>query len=286
VVLVPSTYRRASSAPIPLIISPHGRGLSGRVNAANWGNLPARGGFAVVNPDARGRKLPGHSWGFARHVDDLARMPEILRRTLPWLRIDPRRIYAFGGSMGGQETLLLVARHPRLLAGAAAFDAVADFALQYRNFRRLSCSRRCKRAWGMPLGEGLRKLARREIGGTPKSAPRAYAARSPLAQIRAIAGSCVPLQLWWSVADRVVVDQARQSSRLFWELRRLNPAAPVEAYVGFWIHSREMQATTRLPLALSAFGLLPELVSGDGLRWIPHHSREPCTRTDGGAVSR
>ena len=96
----------------------------------------------------------------------------------------------------------------------------------------------------------------------------------------------MPLQLWWSVADRVVVDQARQSSRLFWELRRLNPAAPVEAYVGFWIHSREMQATTRLPLALSAFGLLPERVSGDGLRWIPHHSREPCTPPDRRSVSR
>ena len=56
---IPSSYRRGSSPPLPLIISPHGRGLSGRVNAANWGNLPARGGFAVVNPDSRGRKLSG-----------------------------------------------------------------------------------------------------------------------------------------------------------------------------------------------------------------------------------
>ena len=43
--------------------------------------------------------------------------------------------------MGGQETLLLVGRYPRLFAGAAAFDAVSNFALQYRNFRRLSCGR-------------------------------------------------------------------------------------------------------------------------------------------------
>ena len=40
--------------------------------------------------------------------------------------VDPHRIYAFGGSMGGQETLLLVALHPRLLAGAAAFDPATD----------------------------------------------------------------------------------------------------------------------------------------------------------------
>jgi pimeloyl-ACP methyl ester carboxylesterase len=276
VVLLPSWYGPRNNPPIPLIISPHGRGLSGRINAANWGNLPARGGFAVVNPDARGRRLSAHSWGFPRHVDDLARLPQILRRTLPWLRFDPERIYAFGGSMGGQETLLLVARHPRLLAGAAAFDAVADFALQYRNFRRLSCGKACLRAWGMPIGDGLRKLARKEIGGTPKTAPRAYARRSPLAYAEAIASSCVPLQLWWSVSDRVVVDQSRQSARLFWELRRLNRGAPVEAFVGFWIHSSEMQARTRLPLALATFGLLPEIVSLDGLRWVPQASSAPC----------
>ena len=44
--------------------------------------------------------------------------------------------------MGGQETLLLVARYPHLLAGAAAFDPVVDFALQYRDFPRLACSSR------------------------------------------------------------------------------------------------------------------------------------------------
>ncbi len=276
VVLLPSWYGPGNNPPVPLIISPHGRGLSGRINAANWGNLPARGGFVVVNPDARGRRLSAHSWGFSRHVDELARMPEILGRTLPWLRVDAERIYAFGGSMGGQETLLLVARHPRLLAGAAAFDAVADFALQYRNFRRLSCGKACLRAWGMPIGDGLRKLARKEIGGTPKTAPRAFAMRSPLSYANAIASSCVPLQLWWSVADQIVVDQARQSAKLFWELRRLNRGAPVEAFVGSWIHSREMQARTRLPLALATFGLLNEIVSLDGVRWVPQASGAPC----------
>jgi acetyl esterase/lipase len=276
VVLLPSWYGPRNNPPVPLIISPHGRGLSGKINAGNWGNLPARGGFVVVNPDARGRRLPAHSWGFPKQIDDLARMPKILRLKLPWLKIDSERIYAFGGSMGGQETLMLVARYPKLLAGAAAFDSVADFALQYRNFERLECGKQCLRNWGMPIGRGLRKLARKEIGGTPKDVPRAWAARSPLAHVRRIANSCVPLQLWWSVSDRIVVDQSKQSARLFWELRRINPGAPVEAFVGFWIHSREMQAKTRLPLALATFGLLPELVSADGLRWIPQASRVPC----------
>ena len=122
-VVLPAWYNPAANPPLPLIISPHGRGLNGRANSILWGNLPGRGSFAVINPDARGRRVAGHSWGYAGHVEDLARMPEILRTTLPWLRIDRKRVYAFGGSMGGQETLLLLARHPGLLAGAAAFSS-------------------------------------------------------------------------------------------------------------------------------------------------------------------
>jgi poly(3-hydroxybutyrate) depolymerase len=258
-VLLPAWYGPRNNPPIPLIISPHGRGLSGRANARIWGNLPARGGFAVVNPDGEGRRLPSHSWGFPGQIKDLAKMPEIVRLTLPWVRIDRSHIYAFGGSMGGQETLLLLARNPRLLAGAAVFDSVTDLALQYRRFPVLNCRGACRRAWrGVPLGRGLQKLARREIGGTPNTAPQAYAARSPLTYARRIAFSCVPLQMWWSVADRVVTHQHRQSRRLFKTIRRVNPDAPVEAFVGFWIHSAEMHAKSRLPLALAAFGLLPQ----------------------------
>jgi hypothetical protein len=276
-VLLPAGYGKGNNPPIPLIISPHGRGLSGRANAANWGNLPTRGGFAVVNPDARGRKLAAHSWGYQGHIDDLARMPTILAKTIPWLKIDRRQIYAFGGSMGGQETLLLVGRYPRLFAGAAAFDAVSDFALQYRNFRRLSCGRGCRRLWGGPIGPGLRQLARKEVGGAPHRARKAWASRSPMTFARRIASSCVPLQMWWSVADRIVLDQHRQSGRLFNRLRRLNPDAPIEAYVGYWTHSHEMQAATRLPLALANFGLLPETPVTIGLHHFPAPASAICT---------
>ncbi|MGZ8783225.1 MAG: alpha/beta hydrolase family protein, partial [Gaiellaceae bacterium] len=210
-------------------------------------------------------------------IDDLARMPEILRTTLPWLRIDRSRIYAFGGSMGGQETLLLLARHPKLLAGAAAFSSVTDLALQYRNFNRLQCKNACRTLVGRQFGSNLRKLARREIGGGPGSHPGGYAARSPVTYARAIARSCVPLQLWWSVADQVVVDQQRQTGRLFWDLRRINENANVEAFVGFWIHSAEMRARTGLPLALSRFGLLAQGRAWQSIRRV----RPPgtvCTR--------
>src|SRR5262249_20744831 len=139
-VVLPAWYGPKSHPRIPLIISPHGRGTNGLVNSKLWADLPAIGGFGVVNPDGQGRRTDRYSWGYAGQIEDLARMPRIVSHALPWLRIDSRRIFAFGGSMGGQESLLLAADHPRLLAGVAAFDPVPNFALQYRNFPKLRCN--------------------------------------------------------------------------------------------------------------------------------------------------
>jgi pimeloyl-ACP methyl ester carboxylesterase len=277
--VLPRWYGPRDHPPLPLVISPHGRGRTGLENAHLWGSLPAAGRFAVISPDGQGRRLGGYSWGSPGQIDDLARMPGIVAAALPWVVIDRSRVYAFGGSMGGQETLLLLARHPHLLAGAAAFDAVSDFALQYRQFDRLRCNKLCLHDLGEPIGRRLRGLARTEIGGSPVGRPLAWRQRSPITYSRAIAASCVPLQLWWSPADRVVVDQQRQSGRLFWRLRRENPLGPISAYVGFWIHSHEMRAGSRLPLALAEFGLLPSrpLAARAGLH-IVKAPAEACAR--------
>src|SRR5207244_6429364 len=102
------------------------------------------------------------------------------------------------------------------------------------------CSRGSLRSWGAPLGFGLRKPAREEIGGTPRSDPRAYARRSPITYARAIASSGVPLQLWWSRTDRVV-RSADQSVPLARKLRRLNHAGPLETVAGSWQNSADMR---------------------------------------------
>src|SRR5437868_11277791 len=167
-VILPRWYSPRDHPPLPLVISPHGRGVFARGNVRRWGDLPARGGFAVINPEGQGRRLTLYSWGDPEEIRDLARMPSIVKHAFPWLQIDRHRVYAFGGSMGGQETLLLLARFPRLLAGAAAFDAPTNMAARYRAFDHL------------PFGDGLQRLARLEIGGTPATDPGGYEVRSPL----------------------------------------------------------------------------------------------------------
>lgn len=241
--VLPSWYGPTRHPPIPFVISPHGRGVSGRYNLRFWGSIAGRGPFVVVSPDGHGRKLPFYSWGWRGQIDDLARMPELARAAFSWLRIAPKRVYAIGDSMGAQEVLLLATRRDIKLAGVAAFDPVSDMAARYR-------------AWSVTPGEQqLPALARVEFGGTPGSTPSAYAARSPIDFVGAIARSRVPIQLWWSRRDAVITDQGVQSERFYERLVALG--ARVRRVVGDWAHGHAMHPQTHLPAALACFGLIP-----------------------------
>jgi pimeloyl-ACP methyl ester carboxylesterase len=149
-----------------------------------------------------------------------------------------------GGSMGGQETLLLTALHPRLLAGAAAFDPATDLRRRYYDFAALKD------------GRTLQRLAREEVGGTPSEVPGAYEQRSPDHYVRRLALSGVPLQIFWSIRDRVIADQYSESGALSDEIKRANPHAELWEFEGEWAHTAEMRSRGRLPRALARFGLL------------------------------
>jgi len=241
--VVPSWYGPRRHPPIPLVISPHGRGVDGAYNLRFWGGMPGRAGFALVSPDGQGRRLGLYSWGYPGQIADLARLPKLVRTAFPWLTVDARRVFAIGDSMGGQEVLLLAARDDIRLAGVIAFDPVTNMAARYRR-------------WFVTPGEQrLPARARIEFGGTPAQVPLAYAARSPDTYLRAIARSGVPIQLWWSRRDRVVTDQERETGAFYRRLMQIAPAARVQEIVGYWQHAHEMHSSTQLPAALACFGL-------------------------------
>ena len=200
-VALPRWYRRGSRRALPLVISPHGRGIDARENCVSWGDLPAVGGFAVVCPVGQGRRLRRYSWGAPSQIDDLRRMPEIVSRDVPWLHVDRSRIYAVGGSMGGQETLLLVARAPRLLAGAIAFDAVTNLGAQYRSLPSLRCDRLC-----YELNGGL---ARDEAAAAGTDRGRRHADRRPARVRRAKPAPLRPPDRRLGCAGRAVVEHER-----------------------------------------------------------------------------
>lgn len=243
--VVPAWYGPNRHPPIPLVISPHGRGVDGAYNLRFWGTLPADGPFALVSPDGQGRRLPLYSWGYPGQIADLAHMPALAHTAFPWLTVNLSRLYAIGDSMGGQEVLLLAALPGIHLAGVVALDPVTSMAARYRK-------------WSVTPGEQrLPALARIEFGGTPAQLPQAYAARSPIAKLDAIARSRIPLQLWWSHDDRVVTDQAQETGAFYRRLVALAPTAPAQEIVGYWQHSHEMHPDTQLPAALACFDLIP-----------------------------
>jgi poly(3-hydroxybutyrate) depolymerase len=244
-IVLPAEYGPNNpTPPLPLVIAPHGRGTGERYNARLWSELPGRGRFAVISPAGMGRRMTYHSWGYPRQIDDLARMPSIAEGALPWLRINDRRIYACGGSMGGHESLLLLGQHPKLLAGVVAIDPVTNFYRRYYDFALSALTR------------GLQALARFEVGGTPNTNPEGYVLRSPTHWLRQIARSGVPLQLWWSLADLIVEDQLHQTAHFYNELKRLKPRGKVEAVTGFWSHMSQMRER-KIPQAMEWLGLLP-----------------------------
>src|SRR3954452_21068522 len=77
-VVLPAWYGPDHNPPLPLVISPHGRGATGLSNSKFFGNLPAVGGFAVICPHGMGRRSKLYSYGYSGQTDCLPRLPRIV----------------------------------------------------------------------------------------------------------------------------------------------------------------------------------------------------------------
>ncbi len=226
VLLLPAGYTRSCASRLPLVISPHGRGESPAAIASSWGRLPSHDDFAVICPAGEGRRLPNYSCAAPGQISDLARMPAIVQHALPWVHIASRHVYAVGPSMGGQEALMLAAQYPDRIAAAVSIDGLTDLAAHFDQMPRP------RRTGRLVLHDMVV-----ECGGTPAQQPYAYALRSPFSYVANLASDDVPVELWWSRCDQVVVDQAAcQSGLLYRSIKRLNPAAPVREVVTDYRH--------------------------------------------------
>ena len=82
------------------------------------GQAPTTGPMIVIAPEARGQTM----YREAGEIDVLEAIADVQRR----LRIDPRRIYITGGSMGGTGAAYLPLRNPDVFAAAAALAGYHD----------------------------------------------------------------------------------------------------------------------------------------------------------------
>ena len=126
-------------------------------------------------------------------------MPDTVEAAVPWVRFDRRRLYLVGSSMGGQESLVGLARAPDRFAAVAAYDGAADLAARYKDMGAAGQSK------------DQAKL-RRELQGVPARRPFEYGQRSPLSLCQTLATCGVPLRVVWSTEDEVVTRTPSPSS--------------------------------------------------------------------------
>lgn len=190
---------QGASAPAPLVVVIHGGSWQGGDST----QLPALNaylaerGYAVAALNYR--LAPAHP--FPAAADDVRSALGYLKTNAAELGIDPARIVLLGRSAGAQLALLVAytANDPAI-RGAVSFYGPTDMAWGYANPTN-------------PLVLDSRGVLEAYLGGTPDSAPAAYAAASP---IRFVGPETPPTLLIHGPRDELV--RYAQSTRLAQQL--------------------------------------------------------------------
>jgi predicted peptidase len=231
----------ASREPVPLILGTHPAGWTNAEDFhggafdtvaphPGWHGLAEKHGVIIVSPQTYGENVPLLSLGYRPSMQDAVGAIDAVRDL--GYRIDHDRIYACGLSMGGQETLLLIARNPGLFAAGFAFNPVIDVRAWYND---ILSSPYYAELNGDDPSLALDHLIQQELGGPADSQLSACAERSP--QSYATQLTTTPLMIYWSQLDDIVPHQAtRQTLALVEEIRRIDPNAPVAAFNHTWSH--------------------------------------------------
>ena len=258
VLVLPSWYGPGNNPPLPIVISPHGRGATGRSNAAFFDRLPAVGRFAVISPDGMGSRLRNFSYGAPGHIDDLA---AVARAGIGRSALAPDRPHA---DLCAREQHGRTERRCCWSPGALICSPARPRSIPSPTSRGATAScRRCRarppasRAGASRYGTVLQSTLEREVGGppdgwqapTPSAAPSTRPRRSRRRECRSSSGGAPKIG-----SSRIRSISPRRCSTHFASPRRVRRSAPPSAD---WAHSKEMRASALLPIVLSGFGLLP-----------------------------
>jgi len=130
IVHVPTSYTGSSSVPVILDFHPLGGSGSQQEGSSGWKGQCDSVGCIAVFPDSSKAKASDNSWnaGYCcdnaekNQVDDV----QFARDMIKWLEtnacVDPKRIYASGGSNGGGMTYRLACQAADVIAAVAPVD--------------------------------------------------------------------------------------------------------------------------------------------------------------------
>ena len=218
--------------PLPLVLAPHPitwtaeqeyqggwDGMQKWGYHRGWHGLAHQYGVIIVLPRGHHRREENCALASPEQIDDMIHLIDILAEQ--GYRIDSRRIYACGKSMGGQEALVLAGKYADRLAATVAFNPIVDLA-----------------AWQEDLANSevaeirefeTNKLVANEVGGLPSEVPALYAERSASHYLDGLAQ--VPTLIFWSDEDLIVPRQiTHHSYHLYQSVKKQSLESPIAEY--------------------------------------------------------
>jgi pimeloyl-ACP methyl ester carboxylesterase len=228
---------KESPQPLPLLLAPHAitwtaaedyhGGLQGLMRGYHPGyfGLPEKHGVIIAMPHGHHHREDLCSLAGPEQITDLAHLVDALAEY--GYKVDSRRVYACGLSMGAQEALVLAGRYPDRIAALVAFNPIVDLAAWYEELATSEIPE-------IREYDTARRIAN-EVGGRPSEVPGAYAARSASNYAREL--SHVPTLILWSEQDLIVPRQATHHAILLARrVKAVNLNSPFAEYNHTTIH--------------------------------------------------
>jgi pimeloyl-ACP methyl ester carboxylesterase len=228
---------RASDRPLPLILAPHPitwtaeqdyhAGYEGFTRGYHRGyySLADRYGVLIAMPHGHHRREESCSLASPEQITDMAFLIDHLG-DFGYL-VDPRRIYACGLSMGGQEALVAAGRFPEKFAAVCVFNPIVDLAAWQEDLANTDIPE-------IREFDTARRIAD-EVGGFPRENPAAYAERSATNYLDGLIR--IPTFIFWSDRDLIVPRQiTHHGYYLYKQLKEKDITCPIAEYNHTYSH--------------------------------------------------
>ncbi len=174
-----------------------------------WKGLASKYNVMVAIPYGHGRVRDRESLAYEGQIYDLSKFPAMLESI--GYRIN--KVYAGGISMGGMETLTLAGKFPEIFSAAFSYNGIADLSAWCEDVENGKTDKKM-------MEMEVTKLVSEETGSTPDKNKKEYLKRSAVNYIENL--SKIPLMIYWSSMESIVVSQKTKQSKMLADKIRLN----------------------------------------------------------------
>lgn len=223
--------------PLPILLAPHPitwtaqqdyhGGYEGFTRKYHKGYYALADRYEVIiaMPHGHHRREETCSLASTEQISDMVQLIEDLESF--GYRVDKKRVYACGLSMGAQEALVCAGKYPDRITAVCAFNPIVDLAKWQEDLAKLDLPE-------VKEFDTVKRIAN-EVGGFPPEYAQAYQERSATSYLDGLAR--VPTLIFWSDLDLIVPNQiTHHGYYLYSKLKENNVLSPVAEYNHTRIH--------------------------------------------------